>query len=200
MGTVDYGQLDFSKVDKLVAENRFYRARGVLDGMSSRFGYHPEIFKRLGDVMVALNEPKEAARFYFYSGVRDVDTSALSSSYLQRLHDFKIPSLKKAWSPLKPLIDDLPRVLRRSSPDNFSENLLSDLEAVGFDAGLFGDWRHSVNRGETLVLKDPSKPLFATLRLVAIWAFWAALVLVFVLGFAAVGAIGYRLLGLMFGR
>lgn len=124
MAEIIFEQIDFTKVDLLIKDGRIFRAKQVLDGMSGKSGYHPDIFRKLGDVLMALNEPKQAAKFYFYSGARDPQINGLVEGYHDKLRKLNIPSLKSRWEPIRPLINDMPGALRRSGPDFFPTTLL----------------------------------------------------------------------------
>jgi hypothetical protein len=199
MTDIKFEPISFEKVDSLIEDHRFFRAKEVLDGMSRFRGYHPDIFRKLGDVMIALHEPTQAAKYYFYSGARNEQTSELAAIHFEKLRKVDIPSLKSSWTPIRPLIKDMPGMLRRSGPDYFPLNLLKDLEKVGFEAQLFDEWRHAARTRETLIVRDPSKPLLAILKSTAVVAFWAALAIVFFAGFATVGALGRSFLKLIVG-
>lgn len=190
--------VNFDKVDSLIAEGRLFRAKETLHGMTGSFGFHPEIFNKLGDIAFALKEPALAAHYYFFSGVRKPEHLALIDSYVRSLEKYKVDkSNLSRRSSFAELLAEIPKSVRRAGPEKIPANLKKDLLKIGLDETAFETWHKYVRAKEAVRLVDPPSPIYSIVKWIVIAAFWAALVLVFIAGFASVGAIGHALFKLI---
>jgi hypothetical protein len=192
-------KINFEKVDQLIAEGRLFRAKETLHGMTGSYGYQPSIFQKIGDILVALNEPELAARYYFFSGVRTEVTQPLVDGYVRGLQKLKVGAgNKKAFSTYKDLYDEIPKAIRRAKPNEIPSTIKDELSSVGFTPDLFEIWHQYKRSREQVQLIDPPHPFYSIAKWIIILAFWFALVIVFLSGFAAVGGISHALVHAIF--
>lgn len=60
----------FERSDRELEAGRIWRAREILEGSLPTFGYDPELYERLGRVLLRMGDLPGAGRFLFLSGAR----------------------------------------------------------------------------------------------------------------------------------
>jgi hypothetical protein len=123
------------KVDQAIEEGRLSRAKEILRGQISSSPYDPELYERLGTVLLRMGDDLEAGKYLLLSDRRRAEHQAAIALVLSRYQR----------SPGN-LIAAFPRAVRRSRWDDLSEVVRRDLAAAGVTPLAMSDTLELVGR------------------------------------------------------
>lgn len=73
------------KADKELAEGNLWRAKEILQGSIPNAGYNPELFEKLGIVLLKMGDLPEAGKFLFLSGERRPEYEEAINIFLRKV-------------------------------------------------------------------------------------------------------------------
>lgn len=114
--------LDFSEVDKAVAEGKAWRAKEILQGRIDSSPYSPKLYEKYGHVLWQMGDLIEAGKYLFISGNRHPEYSEAIQLFLSRWGN-------GGWHQLK---SSFPRKIRQLPLSSFPEQLQNELIILGF--------------------------------------------------------------------
>lgn len=73
-----------ARVREAIERGELWRAKEILSGHLSTFGYSPELYESYGCILLAMQDIPEAGRFLFFSGARRPEYQAAIQVFLSR--------------------------------------------------------------------------------------------------------------------
>ena len=146
--------------DKELAQGRLWRAKEILQSTIPNAGYDPELFERLGLVLLKMGDLREAGRYLFLSGRRE-------SEYEESIGLF----LARYQTNPRTLYATFPRVAKLAARTDYPEPLTGELKQLGFPDLLR-------EKGQTTLMSSDSSPLLGALG----WGLAGAVLVTLILG------------------
>lgn len=122
----------FEKADRELAEGNLWRAKEILEGSLHNLGYDPELYERLGIVLLRMGDLPAAGRFLFLSGVRKGEYEQAIDIYKKR---YSAAGVHQFFS-------TFPHNARLATLSRYPERVQKELK----DLGVPEDLRKFVNR------------------------------------------------------
>ena len=109
------------KADRALADGQLWRAKEILASRIGTLPLDPEVFERLGRVLLQMGDRLEAGRFLLVSGKRQPEYQEAIALFVRR-HS------RGGW---QDLLASLPAVVRRCKWSDLPPEARADLEAAG---------------------------------------------------------------------
>lgn len=107
--------------EKELVAGRLWRAKEILQGSIPNAGYDCDLFERLGTVLLKMGDLREAGRFLFLSGPRQL-------SYHEAINIF----LRQHSKNPRGLYAAFPRTAKLARREDYPEPLREELKQLGF--------------------------------------------------------------------
>lgn len=171
--------MTFETVDEAIADRKLWRAKEILQGRLASPKFDPDLLRRYGEVLLAMDDKIEAGRHLFCSGFRAPEYSEAVELFLSRNHRDKPHRFLSAF----------PSMVRRQS--HLAEFIASrEFELNGWSAEPLSAIRPFVPKNHKLAdnLQNGPTSWLRRMREKAVNAFGIAVVMLFFISFF-VGAV-----------
>jgi hypothetical protein len=111
----------FERADRALEEGKLWRAKEILEGSLPNHGYDPQLYERLGIVLLRMGDLPRAGMFLFLSGVR-------KDAYLEPIEIYKQRYSAGDGNRLR---SSFPRNARLASLSEYPEPIASELRGLG---------------------------------------------------------------------